>query len=59
MAIEAEDTLSRYCARVVRPTFWGGEAELLVLAKILGRPIVVYLPAGRVRAGKGRERRVV
>lgn len=57
-AIEAEDTLPRYCKRLVSETevFWGGEPEMLVLSKMLNKPIAVYVPgavAGRMgRRGK-------
>lgn len=57
-AIEAEDTLPRYCKRLVSETevFWGGEPEMLVLSKMLNKPIAVYVPgavAGRMgRKGK-------
>ncbi|KAM2954612.1 hypothetical protein FF1_032868 [Malus domestica] len=27
-----------------RPDFWGGESELLVLSKLCGQPIAVYIP---------------
>ena len=37
------------------PSFWGGEPELLVLAEILRRPIVVYIPAAKVKSAE-RER---
>jgi len=43
-ALEAEDSLPRYCERIVQPTFWGGEPELLVLSKMLKVPLFVYLP---------------
>ena len=34
-----------YCRRIQKEDFWGGETELLVLAKLIRRPIMVYLPA--------------
>lgn len=49
IAIEAEDSLPSYCRRVLQPTFWGGEAELLVLSQMLKVPIFVYLS----NSGKG------
>ena len=33
--------MGTYCKRILSPTFWGGEPELLVLATILRRPIMV------------------
>lgn len=35
--------LCSYCRRIMAPTFWGGEPELLVLSKMLEVPIYVYL----------------
>ena len=46
-AISYEMTLQTYCQRLLKPSFWGGEPELLVLAKIVRRPIVVYIPAAQ------------
>jgi hypothetical protein len=43
IALEAEDSLQNYCKRIVAPTFWGGEPELLVLSKMLKIPIYIYL----------------
>jgi hypothetical protein len=34
------------------PTFWGGEAELLVLSKMLSVPIYVYLSASEAKRGR-------
>ena len=34
-----------YCRRIMAPTFWGGEPELLVLSQMLRVPILVYIPA--------------
>ena len=45
MAITLEESLPRYCDRVQKPAFWGGEAELLVLAQLLKTTIIVYIPA--------------
>lgn len=42
-----------YCKRILSPTFWGGEPELLVLSQMLKVPIFVYIPgkeAGRYGA---------
>lgn len=35
----------RYCQRLTKPTFWGGEVELLVLSRMLHTPIYVYKTA--------------
>ena len=51
MAVQAEDTLPHYCRRIVQPTFWGGEPEMLVLSKMLQVPIYVYLSTQE--AGRG------
>ena len=34
-----------YCRRIMAPTFWGGEPELLVLSQMLRVPIAVYISA--------------
>ena len=34
-----------YCRRILSPTFWGGEPELLVLSQMLHVPIKVYISA--------------
>ena len=58
-AISFEMPMATYCKRILQPTFWGGEPELLVLCHLLRRPIVVYLPAAKVRsAGTRRGGRV-
>ncbi|KAL5740459.1 hypothetical protein ACOSQ2_029639 [Xanthoceras sorbifolium] len=44
VAITVEESLKRYCHRIERPDFWGGEAELLVLSKLCNQPIIVYIP---------------
>jgi len=44
MAIKAEQDLNQYCKRITKTGFWGGEAELLVLSKMLKAPIKVYIP---------------
>lgn len=43
ISLQAEDSLQNYCRRILAPTFWGGEPELLVLSKMLRVPIYVYL----------------
>ena len=48
-AISFEMPIETYCKRILTPTFWGGEPELLVLAEILKRPITVYIPAQKAR----------
>ncbi|KAK9069321.1 hypothetical protein SSX86_013437 [Deinandra increscens subsp. villosa] len=54
IAITVEESLKRYCQRIGRPDFWGGESELLVLSKLCRQPIVVYIPAHEhTRAGYG------
>ncbi|XP_024024955.1 OTU domain-containing protein At3g57810 isoform X2 [Morus notabilis] len=44
VAITVEESLKRYCQRIGRPDFWGGESELLVLSKLCRQPIIVYIP---------------
>ncbi|XP_022145505.1 OTU domain-containing protein At3g57810 [Momordica charantia] len=44
IAITVEESLERYCQRIQRPDFWGGESELLVLSKLCKQPIIVYIP---------------
>ena len=51
-AISFEMPIETYCKRVLMPSFWGGEPELLVLAEILRRPIVVYIPAAKVKSAE-------
>jgi hypothetical protein len=44
------------CKRIMAPTFWGGEPELLVLSQMLQVPIYVYLrdsEAGGKKGGNG------
>ncbi|KAK1426973.1 hypothetical protein QVD17_15655 [Tagetes erecta] len=54
IAITVEESLKRYCQRIARPDFWGGESELLVLSKLCRQPIVVYIPEHEhTRAGYG------
>uniref|UniRef100_A0A0V0HM34 Ubiquitin thioesterase OTU n=1 Tax=Solanum chacoense TaxID=4108 RepID=A0A0V0HM34_SOLCH len=44
VAITVEESLRRYCQRIGRSDFWGGESELLVLSKLCCQPIMVYIP---------------
>ncbi|KAI4353167.1 hypothetical protein L6164_002138 [Bauhinia variegata] len=44
IAITVDEPLKRYCQRIGRSDFWGGESELLVLSKLCKQPIVVYIP---------------
>ncbi|XP_057512214.1 OVARIAN TUMOR DOMAIN-containing deubiquitinating enzyme 3 isoform X2 [Actinidia eriantha] len=44
VAITVEESLKRYCQRIGRSDFWGGESELLVLSKLCCQPITVYIP---------------
>lgn len=44
IAITVEESLRRYCQRIGRSDFWGGESELLVLSKLCCQPIMVYIP---------------
>lgn len=44
VAITVDESLKRYCQRIQRPDFWGGESELLVLSKLCRQPIIVYIP---------------
>ncbi|KAK9289960.1 hypothetical protein L1049_008122 [Liquidambar formosana] len=44
IAITVDESLKRYCERIGRPDFWGGESELLVLSKLCHQPIIVYIP---------------
>lgn len=37
--------LNEYCKQLARPTFWGGEVEMMVITKMLKIPIHVYTPA--------------
>ncbi|PRW56548.1 OTU domain-containing [Chlorella sorokiniana] len=53
-AVEAEDKLQNYCRRIMAPTFWGGEPELLVLSQMLRVPILVYIPSREAgKSGRG------
>ncbi|KAL6954330.1 OVARIAN TUMOR DOMAIN-containing deubiquitinating enzyme 3 [Sarracenia purpurea var. burkii] len=44
VAITVEESLKRYCQRIGRHDFWGGESELLVLSKLCCQPVIVYIP---------------
>ncbi|XP_056172462.1 OVARIAN TUMOR DOMAIN-containing deubiquitinating enzyme 3 isoform X2 [Syzygium oleosum] len=44
VAITVDESLKRYCQRIGRHDFWGGESELLVISKLCKQPIVVYIP---------------
>ncbi|XP_048225720.1 OVARIAN TUMOR DOMAIN-containing deubiquitinating enzyme 3 isoform X2 [Ricinus communis] len=44
IAISVDESLKRYCQRIGRPDFWGGESELLVLSKLCSQPVIVYIP---------------
>ncbi|PKA46082.1 OTU domain-containing protein [Apostasia shenzhenica] len=44
VAITVEESLKRYCQRIGRSDFWGGESELLVISKLCRQPIIVYIP---------------
>ena len=48
--------MGTYCKRILSPTFWGGEPELLVLATILRRPIMVRDLRGENEFFGGEER---
>ncbi|CAN0879816.1 OVARIAN TUMOR DOMAIN-containing deubiquitinating enzyme 3 [Linum grandiflorum] len=53
IAITVDEPLKRYCQRIGRADFWGGESELLVLSKLCRQPIIVYIPEHE-HAGGGR-----
>lgn len=36
--------IRQYCSQLARPTFWGGEVEMMVISKMLKIPIFVYTP---------------
>ncbi|KAJ7566852.1 hypothetical protein O6H91_02G121400 [Diphasiastrum complanatum] len=48
IAITVEESMKRYCQRISNSNFWGGESELLVLSKMCGQPIIVYIPEAEV-----------
>ncbi|KAH9623707.1 hypothetical protein KSS87_013421 [Heliosperma pusillum] len=51
IAITVEQPLQRYCQRIGRSDFWGGESELLVLSKLCHQPIIVYIPETEIKGG--------
>ncbi|KAF2582130.1 hypothetical protein F2Q70_00008531 [Brassica cretica] len=53
IAITVDESLKRYCQRIGRHDFWGGESELLVLSKLCKQPIIVYIPEHEHRRGGG------
>ncbi|KAK2966144.1 hypothetical protein RJ640_018397 [Escallonia rubra] len=54
VAITVEESLKRYCQRIRRADFWGGESELLVLSKLCRQPIIVYIPEHEhTKGGRG------
>lgn len=54
VAITVEEPLNRYCQRIGRSDFWGGESELLVLSKLCRQPIIVYIPEHEhTKGGRG------
>uniref|UniRef100_A0A453IF83 Ubiquitin thioesterase OTU n=6 Tax=Triticinae TaxID=1648030 RepID=A0A453IF83_AEGTS len=52
IAITVDESLKRYCQRIRRPDFWGGESELLVLSRLCRQPIIIYIPEREYR-GRG------
>ena len=36
--------MERYCPQLASPKFWGGEVEMMVIARMLRVPIHVYKP---------------
>uniref|UniRef100_A0A0D9VSA6 Ubiquitin thioesterase OTU n=1 Tax=Leersia perrieri TaxID=77586 RepID=A0A0D9VSA6_9ORYZ len=52
IAITVEESLRRYCHRIRRSDFWGGEPELLVLSRLCRQPIIIYIPEREYR-GRG------
>jgi len=53
MAISFEHGLETYCRRILDPKFWGGEPEMLVLSRLIKRPIKVYIHAHQARNASG------
>uniref|UniRef100_A0A803MZ91 Ubiquitin thioesterase OTU n=1 Tax=Chenopodium quinoa TaxID=63459 RepID=A0A803MZ91_CHEQI len=51
-AITVDEPLHRYCQRIGRHDFWGGESELLVLSKLCNQQIIVYIPETEHKSGK-------
>ncbi|KAJ4971044.1 hypothetical protein NE237_004143 [Protea cynaroides] len=52
IAITVEESLNRYCQRIEKSDFWGGESELLVLSRLCHQPILVYIPEHEHTMGK-------
>lgn len=52
-AISYEYGLEQYCRRILDPGFWGGEPELLVIARLIRRPIKVYIHASQAKNAQG------
>lgn len=40
--------MCRYCQRVQKPSFWGGESELYVISRMLRTPIHIYRTSAEV-----------
>ncbi|XP_052881188.1 OVARIAN TUMOR DOMAIN-containing deubiquitinating enzyme 3 isoform X2 [Gossypium arboreum] len=60
IAITVEESLKRYCQRIQRPDFWGGESELLHRKGGWGFiPIAEYGSEFRKGFGKGKPKKVV
>ncbi|PKI43394.1 hypothetical protein CRG98_036151 [Punica granatum] len=54
VAITVDESLKRYCQRIKKPDFWGGESELLVMSRLIQQPIIVYIPEDEhSRGGRG------
>ncbi|AEC09481.1 putative OTU domain, papain-like cysteine peptidase superfamily, ubiquitin thioesterase OTU1 [Arabidopsis thaliana] len=53
VAITVDESLKRFCQRIGRHDFWGGESELLVLSKLCKQPIIVYIPEHEHGRGGG------
>lgn len=53
VAITVDEPLKRYCQRIGRSDFWGGESELLVLSKLCHQPIIVYIPENEHKSNAG------
>ncbi|KAF2306348.1 hypothetical protein GH714_016868 [Hevea brasiliensis] len=53
IAVTVDESLKRYCQRIGRPDFWGGESELLVLSKLCNQPVIVYIPEHEHGGGWG------
>ena len=53
MAISYEYGLEQYCRRILDPSFWGGEPELLVIARLIRRPIKVFIHASQAKNAQG------